>query len=57
MEQISEARMFVRVTYTRETGLLFSNDIGKYGDWMEKKLAEIYEQTMKAVEENKHSAN
>lgn len=41
MTQVSIERMQLRVEYTRETDLLFSDNIPKYADWLEIKLAKI----------------
>jgi hypothetical protein len=41
MKQVSKNRMLLRVEYARETELIFSDDIPKYADWLEIKLAKI----------------
>ena len=43
MKKVSEERMRLRVEYSRETDLIFSDNIPAYADWLEKKLALIYE--------------
>ena len=40
MKKVSEARMYLRVEYTRETDEIFSDNIPKYADWLEAKLAD-----------------
>lgn len=40
MSRVTEARMYLRVQYTRETNELFEDDIALYADWLEKKLAD-----------------
>jgi hypothetical protein len=39
MNKVSEERMKLRVEYSRETDLIFSDNIPAYADWLEKKLA------------------
>ena len=39
MNKVSKERMKLRVEYTRETDLMFSDNIPAYADWLEKKLA------------------
>jgi hypothetical protein len=39
MNPVSEERMRLRVEYSRETDLIFSDNIAVYGDWLEKRLA------------------
>jgi hypothetical protein len=39
MNKVSEQRMKLRIEYSRETDLVFSDNIPAYSDWMEKKLA------------------
>ncbi len=38
---VSDERMKLRVMYSRETDLIFSDNIPAYADWLEKKLAHI----------------
>jgi len=38
---VSNERMALRVQYSRETDLIFSDNIPAYADWLEKKLAYI----------------
>jgi hypothetical protein len=39
MKQVSEERMRLRIEYSRETDLIFSDNIPSYADWLEKRLA------------------
>jgi hypothetical protein len=39
MKPVSEERMRLRLEYSRETDLIFSDNIPAYADWLEKKLA------------------
>lgn len=39
MTKVSEQRMKFRIEYSRETDLIFSDNIPAYADWLEKKLA------------------
>ncbi len=39
MNKVSEERIKLRVEYSRETDLIFSDNIPAYADWLEKKLA------------------
>lgn len=39
MTKVSEQRMKLRIEYSRETDLTFSDNIPSYADWLEKKLA------------------
>lgn len=39
--KVSHERMKLRVQYSRETDLIFSDNIPAYADWLEKKLAYI----------------
>lgn len=39
MNKVSEQRMKLRIEYSRETDLIFSDNIPLYADWLEKKLA------------------
>jgi hypothetical protein len=39
MTKVSEQRMKLRIEYSRETDLIFSDNIPAYADWLEKKLA------------------
>ena len=39
MNKVSEQRMKLRIEYSRETDLIFSDNIPAYADWLEKKLA------------------
>jgi hypothetical protein len=39
MKQVSEERIRLRVEYSRETDLIFSDNIPAYADWLERKLA------------------
>ena len=39
MGQVNENRMRLRIEYSRETDLIFSDNISAYADWLEKKLA------------------
>lgn len=41
MNQVSEDRIKLRIEYSRETDLIFSDNIPAYADWLEKKLASI----------------
>jgi len=38
---VSKERMALRVLYSRESNELFIDNVFKYGDWLEKKLAKI----------------
>ena len=38
MTKVSEQRMKLRIEYSRETDLIFSENIPAYADWLEKKL-------------------
>lgn len=40
MTKVSKERMELRVIYSRETDLIFSDNIPLYADWLEKKLSE-----------------
>ena len=40
--KVGEKRIALRVLYTRETDLLFEDNIPKYADWLEIKLAEYF---------------
>jgi hypothetical protein len=40
---VNENRIKLRLQYSRETDLLFSENIPLYADWLEKKLAGICE--------------
>ena len=39
MNKVSEERMKLRIDYSRETDLIFSDNIPAYADWLEQKLA------------------
>jgi hypothetical protein len=39
MNPVSEERMRLRIEYSRETDLIFSDNISAYADWLEKRLA------------------
>lgn len=39
MTEVSEQRMKLRIEYSRETDLIFIDNIPAYADWLEKKLA------------------
>lgn len=39
MNKVSEERMKLRIEYSRETDLIFSDNIPAYADWLEQKLA------------------
>jgi hypothetical protein len=39
MKKVSEQRMKLRIEYSRETDLIFSDNIPAYADWLEEKLA------------------
>lgn len=39
MNKVSEERMKLRIEYSRETDLIFSDNIPAYADWLENKLA------------------
>lgn len=39
MTKVSEQRMKLRIEYSRETDLIFSDNIPAYADWLEQKLA------------------
>lgn len=39
MKKVSEQRMKLRIEYSRQTDLIFSDNIPAYADWLEKKLA------------------
>ena len=39
LTKVSEERMKLRVEYSRETDLIFIDNIPAYADWLEKKLA------------------
>jgi hypothetical protein len=39
MKPVSEERMRLRIEYSRETDLIFSDNIPAYADWLEKRLA------------------
>ena len=41
MNKVNEARMLLRVEYSRETKELFSENIPKYADWLEIRLASL----------------
>ena len=41
MKQVDESRMWLRVKYSQETDLIFSDNIPAYADWLEKRLAAI----------------
>lgn len=41
MEKVNNDRMYLRVEYSRETDELFSDNIPKYADWLETKLASL----------------
>jgi hypothetical protein len=38
-QRVSDQRIMLRVLYARETNELFEENIPKYGDWLETKLA------------------
>jgi hypothetical protein len=40
-QRVSDQRMMLRVLYARETNELFEDNIPKYADWLETKLAEF----------------
>ena len=50
MKELSEQRMKLRIEYSRETGLLFSDNIPAYADWLENKLASIQHDVNKLAE-------
>lgn len=39
-KNVSEGRMKLRIQYSRETDLIFSDNIPQYADWLENKLAD-----------------
>ena len=39
MNKVSEERMKLRIEYSRETDLIFIDNIPAYADWLENKLA------------------
>ena len=39
MTKVNEQRIKLRIEYSRETDLIFSDNIPAYADWLEKKLA------------------
>jgi len=39
MKKVSEERMKLRIEYSRETDLIFSDNIPAYADWLEERLA------------------
>jgi hypothetical protein len=39
MNKVSEERIKLRIEYSRETDLIFSDNIPAYADWLEEKLA------------------
>lgn len=39
MNKVSEERMKLRIEYSRETDLIFSDNIPAYADWLENKLS------------------
>jgi hypothetical protein len=43
MSTVSEERMRLRIEYSRETNLIFSDNIPAYADWLEKRLAVVSE--------------
>jgi len=43
-EMVSNERMFLRITFTRETDIFFADNIPKYADWLETKLSESRKQ-------------
>jgi hypothetical protein len=43
MKQVNEERMRLRIEYSRETNLIFSDNIPAYADWLEKRLAAVNE--------------
>lgn len=53
MNQVSISRMHLRVEYTRETDEIFSDNIPKYADWLETKLAKI----LNEIEESLNNKN
>jgi hypothetical protein len=42
MSRVSDARMFLRVQYIRETNNYFEDDVHAYADWLEKKATQRY---------------
>lgn len=38
---VGEERMKLRMEYTRETDYIFSDNIAKYADWLEVRLAKL----------------
>jgi hypothetical protein len=44
MTKVSKNRMNLRILYTRETNIIFSDDIPKYADWLEISLANLLEE-------------
>lgn len=49
MNKVSEQRMKLRIEYSRETDLIFSDNIPAYADWLEKKLALSQHDVIKSV--------
>ena len=40
--KVSEERMKLRIDYSRETDIVYSDNIPAYADWLEKKLSQHY---------------
>jgi hypothetical protein len=55
MNKVSINRMHLRIEYTRETDLLFSDNIPKYADWLEIKLAAILNEFEQSINNNKNN--
>jgi hypothetical protein len=49
MNKVSEQRIKLRIDYSRETDLVFSDNIPAYADWLEKKLALSQHDVSKSV--------
>jgi len=45
-QRVSDQRMMLRVLYARERNELFEDNIPKYADWLETKLAEYIDKLM-----------
>jgi hypothetical protein len=52
MNKVNEQRIKLRIDYANETQEMFENNIPKYADWLENKLAALTEQNL-----NKHGVS
>lgn len=52
MDKVNEQRIKLRIDYANETQEMFEDNIPKYADWLENKLASLTEQNL-----NKHGVS